>query len=747
MKHLNIIITAFILIGISTLKANDVQKIYKDLNELSALSEKVAVVDDFSFSRDVANFHLQSGKLYLLSQVNEKTIAAVFKGKGTVSITPPTKISRERLYSEFQTESYNNSFDLLFLVFTDSTLAEFSNKLDFTHETILHKFQTNIDPCIKYLYDTRDNAYNTSLIRAILNNEQGGYFYAHLSKGIIKRDNFFFEIDPNQTEEVTLSVRYDRGTHLDHYHKSICKFHRTEDYLSNSDLSFEKKDEIYVDKYIIDANITNRMEFSATCSIEFHGLKNSSKWLNLFLFDKLRINSITSLNGDLLNFYKGEEGNILWIELPETITKDHSYKILIDYYGDLIYRGGNIVKIYSYDYWYPQYLSYDYNFFDLTFHYPSSYDLVSVGKKISEVKHKKVKTAHWFTKYPVNFAPFNMGKFKNEEFKNPAIPSLSLHLNKNLKKAKADVANSLAFYQSIYGKCNFDTLTVVEIPRFLSGEAYPGLINFYADDFITKAHYKVYSDIYVDETNFAHLRAHEVAHQWWGCGVGIRNYHDFWLFEGLAEFSSFWFIQTSLNDTKKYFELLSKWQAKITNEHSNNQRKKKTDCPLWLGSRAPSYLIYGKGAWVFHMLRNLMIDIKTFDESKFKAMMKDYYITYNNSTATTEDFKLIVEKHMKTDMNWFFDQWIYGNEIPKFKFDYDIVKKDDGKYYANCTIEQKNVSESFISYIPIEFDFGNNQKARIRTMVKGSESTFEIPLPQKPKQIHFNIFNSVLCLD
>ncbi len=75
----------------------------------------------------------------------------------------------------------------------------------------------------------------------------------------------------------------------------------------------------------------------------------------------------------------------------------------------------------------------------------------------------------------------------------------------------------------------------------------------------------------------------------------------------------------------------------------------------------------------------------------------------------------------------------------------DIVEKNDGKYYANCTIEQKNVSENFKSYIPIEIDFGNNQKARIRILVEGSGKEFELPLPQKPKKIHFNIFDSVLC--
>ncbi|MCK4956956.1 MAG: hypothetical protein KAS49_04925, partial [Candidatus Cloacimonetes bacterium] len=692
-----IIITMFFVI--SNLFANDVKTIYNDLENLTALNEKVAEVNDFSFSRDVANFHLKNGKLYILSPVNNRSIAMIFKGEGSVNIAPPTKISQERLYSEFQVNSFNSSFSFLFMVFTDSTLVEFSRKLDFVDSIKDHKLEFDIEDCMNYLYDHKGNDYDPSLLQTILNNEQNGYFYGHLFNKK-KSKPFFFEYNPNQTEEVSLAIRAKRQADFGHSRKIICMFHRQEDYLSGKDLSFEDKDIIKVEKYTIDATITKKMDFSATCTLDFQSSIDSGKWLNLILLNKLRIKSITNIAGDSLNFFKEDESSILWVELSEKLTKGKAYKIIINYNGDLIYQGGNIVKIHSFDFWYPQYPTYNFKHFDLTFHYPSNYDLVSVGKKLSEEKIKKVKTAHWITKYPVNLAPFNMGKFKNDEFINPSIPVLSLHLNNNLKNAKADVANSIAFYQNVYGKCKFDSLTVAEIPHFLSGEAYPGLINFFSDDYITDAIYKVYADIYINETDFAQLRAHEVAHQWWGCGVGSRSYHDKWLFEGLAEFSSIWFIQTSLNDTNKYFEFLSRWRTKIVNEHNLINNRGESECPLWLGSRAPYYINYFKGGWVFHMLRNLMIDLKTFDESSFKTMMQDFYSTYKNSTATTEDFKKIVEKHIKTDMTWFFDQWIYGNEIPKYKFDYEIVKKDDGKYYAKCNIEQKNVSENFKSYIP-----------------------------------------------
>jgi Peptidase family M1 domain len=742
MKKLSILlILTLIAIKIFT---NEVDTIYKDLSNFSVLEDQIAEVENFSFQRDVAEFNLTQGKLYLISPVNDKTVAAVFLGDGNVKIVPPTKVSKERLFSEFKQNQYNETFDFMFMLFTDSTLTEFSRNLDFKTGTTESNLIDKIRYCWKYIYNQEDEYYDPAILKTFLNEEQDGYFYAHLSSKNSKDEPFFFEFDPNDVEEISLGVRAKRNTIKDHYRKWFCKFHSQEDYLSGVDLTFERKDEIEVDKFIIDATITKGMDFSANCTIEFHGLENTGNWLDLYMFKRLRIKSIITAAGDSLEFFKEDDSSILWVDMVDDIKVGNSYKISIEYDGDLIYRGGSVVKNRTYDLWYPQFSSNKYNHFDITYHFPSNYDLVSVGEKMYEEKEKKVSTSRWVTKHPVNYAPFNMGKFKEEEFCDERIPTLSLHLNKGLKNAKADVANSIVFYQEVYGKCNFDTITVAEIPRILSGEAYPGMINLYSDEFLLNPVFKVYTDLNITENDFAELRSHEIAHQWWGCSVQPRTYRDRWLAEGFAEFSSIWYLQTSV-DNQYYFECLDKWRRVLIDKHKSSIQEGYTECPVWLGYRAPYYISYYKGGWIVHMLRNLMIDLKTFDESTFKAMMKDFYSTYKDATASTEDFKKIVEKHINSDMTWFFDQWVYGNELPKMKYDYDIIEKEDGKFTAVCNITQQNVSENFRSYIPIEIDFGNNQKYRLRTVVEGSGKEFEIALPMKPKKINFNIFDSVLC--
>ena len=756
MKWLLLTILILVVLPVS-LVADSIVDIIKDIDNLSVNAGQIAEVSNFHFKRDVADFHLESGKVYVLNKVNEQTVALVFSGKGNVCINPTTPICRERFVSEFETEKFEKDFDFLFLVFTDSTMTEFKDNMEFHLGLSNKKLSKDISKLHKSFLCDMDEGYSADFIYKFIDNNSKGYFFAQVGKKATDQTTMFFTVDPDKVEEISVEVIIQESNPIPilspildpnvslSARKLICSFHCLEDYDSGLDLTRENKDVINVNNYIIVAEITKRMDFRAVCKLQFKGLKNTGKWLPLIIYNKLDISSITDDEGNQLNFHKDDDSYSIMVELKNNVTVDKNYSINIEYDGELISRGGSLAQIQSFDLWYPQYLTNKLNYFDITYHYPSRYKLVSVGRKVFDEKKNKVVTARWITDYPVNYAPFNLGKFKDELFIHKDIPALSLHINSNMKKTKADVVNSLSFYQKIYGKCLYDTLTVAEIPRILSGEAYPGLINFYSDDFLNNPLYKVHYGTNVTESDFAQLKAHEVSHQWWGCGVQMRDSHDRWLYEGLAEFSSIWYIQTSMNDTRQYFDFLERWKFSIMYDYKLNKNETRTQVPPWMANIAPEVIIYSKGAWILHMLRNMMMDIKTFDETPFKTMMQDFYNTYKSTSATTEDFQKCVEKHINMNMDWFFEQWVYGNQIPKLTYDYQIVQKEDGAYYAICKILQEEVSEDFKIYIPIEIDFGNNQTARLRTPVEGAVTEFEIPLPQKAESIKFNIFDSVLC--
>ena len=70
--------------------ASSYDSVFDSLLQALPVAEQVATVTNLTIQRDAARFSLQSGKLYLLTPVGGRTVAAVFRGKGIFSFAPPT---------------------------------------------------------------------------------------------------------------------------------------------------------------------------------------------------------------------------------------------------------------------------------------------------------------------------------------------------------------------------------------------------------------------------------------------------------------------------------------------------------------------------------------------------------------------------------------------------------------------------------------------------------------------------------
>ena len=152
------------------------------------------------------------------------------------------------------------------------------------------------------------------------------------------------------------------------------------------------------------------------------------------------------------------------------------------------------------------------------------------------------------------------------------------------------------------------------------------------------------------------------------------------------------------------------------------------------------------------MLRMMMMDQhKGGGDARFQAMMKDFVTTHFNQDVSTEDFKAIVEKHMTPEMNidnngkmdWFFNQWVYGTEIPAYKFEYKV--SSDGM--LNGKITQSGVSDDFAMLVPIYVDMGKGW-SRLGSARMIGNTTVEIKnlkLPATPKRVATCAMHDVLA--
>jgi hypothetical protein len=746
--------------------------VYDQIRDVSCDQEKVAEVESLVLIRGAAIFRLNKGKICLFEPIDGRITGAVFVGKGVFEFSPPTEIERHQLKRFTEHESLKEEFKKVCLLFSDTTDAELLRKLSFIQSDLPGGAKSRAKDAPKLcLRETGRNLWCRILADVLADStfqmshpdRSNGFLYADIETRHLGR--LFFTFDPKLVEEVILEKPDPRPG--EYGRDRVCSFHRTEDYLQNPlnkkrPIPHEDKDEIKVTHYKMDTEIDIREELSAKVEMDFESLTDGVRVINFDLVrhEFLEIEQITNQEGDSLYFVrekKDQSGVCVFLSRPtksgenRKLTFKYSGKemILQDQLGDLYIR--------STTRWYPRYGYLRRATYDLTFRCPKGNKLVSIGEKRKEWVDGDFLCTHWVEDIPVKWASFNYGHYETYEKKVEGIPPVTVyhlehsHLKTRAKYKKskenvaADLINSMSFFQNIYCKCPFSKMDATETPHY-GGQGLPGLLYLSWGTFVGDAGVPEWK--FYDES----FRAHEVAHQWWGNIVGWETYHDQWISEGFAEYSGSWYAQLSTADNWAFFKELDEWRKDITGKGSKWSEGTKVG-PIWLGPRLSSSksgdyttLVYEKGAYVLHMLRNMMMDYDTRSDSSFIAMMRDFAETYYGKEASTEDFQEIVEKHMGEDMDWFFAQWVYGIEVPTYKFSYNTRQTSDGKYVVTCEVDQENVSEGFKMWVPVLLDFGMDQHAILRLWVDKPHNEYQLPkAPLMPRKVTLNPAHAVLC--
>jgi aminopeptidase N len=152
--------------------------------------------------------------------------------------------------------------------------------------------------------------------------------------------------------------------------------------------------------------------------------------------------------------------------------------------------------------------------------------------------------------------------------------------------------------------------------------------------------------------------AHELAHQWWGQGIGWQNYHEQWLSEGFAQYFAALYAERRRGPETfaNIIRSMSRWATDMSDQG-----------PVYLGyrlghlrsdGRVTRALVYNKGAMVLHMLRRLV-----GDEVFFRALRR-FYAEHRFAKAGTDALRQAFTAESGRDFTRFFEQWIYGSDLP-----------------------------------------------------------------------------------
>ncbi len=497
------------------------------------------------------------------------------------------------------------------------------------------------------------------------------------------------------------------------------------------------------------------------------------------------------------------------VVLPEILPKGTTFEVKLQYAGkEVIWDlGFDIYAVLARTSWYPNVSIFtDLATFDLTYRVPKGNDVVSVGTHRGTTSEERWELSTWKAELPIRVAGFNYGKFtpvpRRDEISGLGI---TVHANHKMpemvgRSVQSEVAetivdpegltivtsspgqstgrlspaklaegvavdciNAARLFHTYFGPLPQQEVAVAQQFSFGFGQSWPSLIYLPYSAFMTGTARNVIGltgfgyDEFVKDVAF-----HEMAHQWWGHLVGWDSYRDQWLSEGFAEFSAMLAVQHTLG----WEEYGKRWKEK--REHISSRTGTVTAAtlgPITRGLRlatakspaAYSIVAYEKGAFVLHMLRMMMFDPALAQpDAHFIALMRDFTATYADKSPSTQDFKTVVERHVLPSMNatgdgkmdWFFDQWVYGTELPLLKSSLAAKKVAEGEYQVTGSVAIEGVSESFRALVPIYADFGKGRLAVIgRLPMSGSGSRpvdVKVKLPEKPRQIVANARYDVL---
>jgi hypothetical protein len=194
----------------------------------------------------------------------------------------------------------------------------------------------------------------------------------------------------------------------------------------------------------------------------------------------------------------------------------------------------------------------------------------------------------------------------------------------------------------------------------------------YGDGLITGGHY------------YDYIVVHEAAHQWFGDMISPDIWPDIWMNEGFASYLE-----------ALYFEDLH-GQTFYRNYLLNSRGVYDPSGPIY--DPDPLFsgnTVYNKGAWVLHMLRGVMGDQAFFDG--LYAYATDPSFMYG--TVTTQEFEAHIEQFYGADLNWFFQQWLWGMNRPVYRHSYISEDIGGGQYEVFMHIRQVQNSPAPSNFI------------------------------------------------
>ena len=235
---------------------------------------------------------------------------------------------------------------------------------------------------------------------------------------------------------------------------------------------------------------------------------------------------------------------------------------------------------------------------------------------------------------------------------------------------------------------------------------------------------------------FDGIIVHELTHQWFGDKITCAKWEDIWVNEGFAVYGEALY-QEATAGKEAYYDVIK----------SNMSRAKDAVGTIYVqninsideifdGDRT-----YAKGGVVIHMLRGVMGDENFF--RTLKAYMSDTSLAYGS--ATIRDFQHVAETVSGTNLSYFFDEWLYGENYPRYVVDWYYNLIQGNTYQVSVEVKQSvNTLPQFFT-MPIDMKINTSLgDTTVRIFNNAQDQIFNFTIEGKPLTLDFDPDNYIL---
>jgi aminopeptidase N len=344
---------------------------------------------------------------------------------------------------------------------------------------------------------------------------------------------------------------------------------------------------------------------------------------------------------------------------------------------------------------------------------PAGTEAVTAGRRVSRGTMGGISNSFWEELRPVGGLSLCAGPYQIEERRVAGVDIYTYFYpdNASLASRYLDAATRyLNFYGDLFGPFPFEKFAVVE-NFFPTGYGFPSF---------TLLGSSIIRLPFIIDTSFPH----EIAHSWWGNAIQVDQSEGNWS-EGLVTYLADYLLKErrSAAEGRDYrMQLLTDYAALVTPEN---------DFPLsGFTSRvdpASRVIGYGKGAMVFHMIRNEIGDRAFFGALREICRERLY------RSATWSDFERAFSRSSGRDLSIFLKQWLTRPGGPRLALSKVTRRREGPGWTVSGTVVQ--ASPFYELRLPLQMETDDGQPIRKLLWVTQELTPFSFSSPTEPRHL------------